>query len=167
MAASRQGDDPYAVLEVQRPRVRLPAPAFTLPSLDGGRVRLADFRGKVVLLNFWATWCRPCREEMPSLEALWADYRDRPFIVLAVTADRGSLRPVREFVRRHGLDFPVLLDADGAVRNRYEVYALPMTYLIGRDGRISGRAPAARDWNGPAARRLIDQLLAQQAERTD
>ncbi len=163
-AAPLKVADPYAALEVQRPHVRLPAPDFTLPSLDGRRVSLADFRGKVVLLNFWATWCQPCREEMPSLQALWESYRDRSFAILAVAADRGSLRPVKKFADRHGLDFPVLLDADGRVRGRYEVYALPMSYLIGRDGRISGRVPAARDWNGAAARALIEHLLAQEAD---
>ena len=152
--------DPFGALDVERPRQRVAAPDFRLPTLDGNEVRLSQYRGKVILLNFWATWCRPCREEMPSLQKLWAQFRGQDFVILAVAADRGNPRTVARFAAELNLDFPILLDPAGEVRRHYEVYGLPMTYLIGRDGRISGRAPASRDWHSPAARALIEQLLA-------
>ncbi len=160
-AAQAEDGDIFTALQVERPRVRMPAPAFTLPTLAGGTMSLADHQGKVVLLNFWATWCRPCREEMPSLQQLWKAFHSEPFVILAVAADRGSKKVVADFVSKLDLDFPVLLDSDGSVRRRYEVYGLPMTYLIAKDGRISGRIPAAQDWHSEAAHALIRHLLEQ------
>ncbi|MFQ5486919.1 MAG: TlpA disulfide reductase family protein [Gammaproteobacteria bacterium] len=160
-AALGDAEDLFSALQVERPRVRVAAPAFTLPTLAGDTMSLADQQGKVILLNFWATWCRPCREEMPSLQRLWEEFRTQPFVILAVAADRGSKKTVADFVAGLGLDFPVLLDTDGSVRRHYEVYGLPMSYLIGKDGRISGRIPAAQDWHSEAARALIRHLLKQ------
>ena len=153
--------DLFAALDVTTPRVRMEAPAFVLPDLDGHEIRLSDFKGKVVLLNFWATWCGPCREEMPDMQALWEKTRDKGFVILAVAADRGEKKPVVAFARELALTFPILLDPDGDVRNRYEVAALPMSYLIGRDGRISGRVVGGKAWASPEAFALIDHLLHQ------
>ncbi len=157
--------DPFADMDVRTPRIRLDAPSFTLPDLDGRPVRLSDFRGKVVLLNFWATWCAPCLEEMPDMQALWEQRREEGFVILAVAADRGSRGPVAAFTRKLALTFPVLLDPDGDVRNRYEVAALPMSYLIGRDGRISGRVIGSKAWASREAFTLIDHLLRQQSSQ--
>ncbi|HEC19033.1 MAG TPA: TlpA family protein disulfide reductase [Gammaproteobacteria bacterium] len=164
------------VLHITLPRRRLPAPDFILPALSQGGagqdVRLSDYQGKVVLLNFWATFCASCREEMPALEALWQAYREQGFVVIAVAADRGSIDPVREFVA-HGnphsgspgsYSFPIALDSEGEVRKRYEVVALPTSYLIGRDGRFLGRVLGAREWNAKQVHRLL-QVLLQQTER--
>lgn len=161
VAASRQGDDPYAVLEVQRPRVRLPAPAFTLPSLDGGRVRLADFRGKVVLLNFWATWCGPCRIEMPTLQALTEDYKDQPFQVVAVAGDVEGLARVQPFMQGLGLTFPGLIDQDGRIQDIYFVNALPMTYVLDKNGIVVYKMVGFFDWNLPKFRGLIEDLISE------
>jgi peroxiredoxin len=142
------------------PRERLPAPGFRLPDLQGVPAGLEDYRGKVVLLHFWATFCSPCLEELPALESLWRRYRGRGFVIVGIAADRGDADVVREFADRTGISFPVLLDAEGAVRNRYEVVALPMSYLIGRDGRFSARVLGAREWQGPEPGALIESLLA-------
>jgi peroxiredoxin len=146
--------------EMSFPRQRLPAPAFTLSDPENSPYSLDEYRGKVILLHFWATFCAPCLEEMPALETLWQRYRERGLVVLAIAADRGDSRVVSDFAVNTGVSFPVLLDPDGVVRNRYEVVALPMSYLVGRDGRFSGRIMGTRDWNGPAGREVIETLLA-------
>lgn len=145
--------------DITRPRVRLPAPDFRLRDLAGNPVSLADFAGRPVLLNFWATFCAPCREEMPALQALWRDYRGRGLIILAIVTDRGNMDTVRHYIHQGGFDFPVLPDPAGNVRRRYEVRALPTSYLIGTDGRFLGRVIGARQWNNPAWRALIEAML--------
>jgi peroxiredoxin len=145
--------------EITPPKQRLPAPAFQLPNLSAARVSLEDFRGKLVLAHFWATFCVPCLHEIPGLEALWKEYREQGLVILGIAADRGSVEVVRDFSEKTGVTFPVLHDADGLVRNRYEVVALPMSYVIGRDGRISGRVIGSRDWNSPEGRRVIEAML--------
>ena len=108
---------------VTYPKQRLPAPGFQLPDLTAADVALEHYRGKVVLMHFWATCCAPCVNEMPDLEALWQRYLGQDLVVLAISADRSGDTAVRRFVEQTGVTFPVLLDPDGAVRNRYEVIA--------------------------------------------
>jgi peroxiredoxin len=150
----QQGD-----FEITSPKQRLMAPVFELPDLAASPVSLQDFRGKVVVAHFWATFCVPCLHEMPELESLWQQYRDQGLVIVGIAADRGDVAVVREFSEKNGLTFPVLHDADGLVRNRYEVMALPMSYVIGRDGKISGRAIGGQAWNSPGGRRVIEDLL--------
>ena len=145
--------------DIALPKQRLPAPLIAATDLADSKVSLDEFRGKVVLVHFWATFCVPCLHEMPALEALWQAYRDQGLVILGIAADRGSERVVRDYVRDSGITFPVVQDTDGAVRNRYEVVALPMSYLVGRDGRISARAVGARDWRSAQGHRLIESLL--------
>ncbi|MDQ6958596.1 MAG: TlpA disulfide reductase family protein [Mariprofundaceae bacterium] len=145
---------------IQQPKVHKSAPDFTLAMLGGGEKALADYRGKVVLLHFWATWCVPCRHEMPQIERLWRRYRDDGLVVLGVNVDRGNLQAVRQFVQQRNLSFPVVIDPEGEVRNRYEVRGLPTTYLIDRDGKIIGRIIGERKWNGRQATAIFKQLLA-------
>jgi len=145
--------------DMEQPRTRVPAPDFTLSTLQGEPVHLHDYRGKLVLLNFWATWCPPCREEMPSLQSLWQDFKNRDFIILAIATDRGNKKGVTRFAARLGLDFPILLDPHGKVRQRYEVFGLPLTYLIGKDGKILGRFTAAQTWNSTAIKDQLRTLL--------
>jgi len=145
--------------DINYPGERLPAPGFTLTSLAGKRSSLDDYHGKVVLAHFWATFCIPCVREMPELESLWQEYREQGLVVLGIAADRGSESVVREFAGKTGVTFPILLDPDGTVRNRYEVVALPMTYLIGRDGKISARMIGAREWTIPEGRAILERLL--------
>jgi cytochrome c biogenesis protein CcmG/thiol:disulfide interchange protein DsbE len=141
------------------PRERLVAPDFRLPDLGETPTDLEDYRGKVVLLHFWATFCTPCLKELPALESLWRRYGKQGLVILGIAADRGHADLVRKFAKTAGVTFPVLLDPEGAVRNRYEVVALPMSYLIGRDGRFSARMLGSREWRDPQASDLIESLL--------
>ncbi len=114
-----------------------PAPDFALQGLDGRIYRLSELRGRAVLINFWATWCGPCRTEMPAIEEVYRRYADGRLVVLAVNVEEDTDR-VAPFVQRLGLSFPILLDRDGAVSRRYRVTGLPTTYLIRPDGTIDG-----------------------------
>jgi len=145
--------------DITQPKQRLAAPDIRLADLAGLPVALERYRGKLVLAHFWATFCAPCRDEMPALERLWQRYRDDGLVVVAIAADRGNIDVVREFARQTAITFPVLHDAAGTVRDRYEVTALPMTYVIGRDGKISGRAIGTRDWSGAQGRAYIESRL--------
>ncbi len=153
-------DDVFAAMAIERPKTRLPAPAFSAGQLDETVLSLGDYAGKLVLLNFWATWCLPCREEMPGMQRLWQQYRERGFTVIAVAAD-DDREEVARFVANTSLDFPVVMDGDGRIRRQYEVVGLPMSYLIGRDGRLSGRLLGSRDWHSKEALALIESLLAE------
>jgi len=150
--------------DVTYPKQRLEAPAFRLPGLNGQIVSLEAYRDKLVLLHFWATFCAPCLEEMPALESLWQEYGRDGLVILGIAGDRGNTDMVREFAIKTGVSFPVVHDQDGRIRNQYEVLALPTTYLVGRDGKLSGRAIGARPWNDPGGREIIESLLAERAD---
>ena len=111
------------------------APDFALPSIDGSTVRLSDLRGQVVFINFWATWCTPCREEMPLMQEVYEQYRDRGLVILAVDMEEDE-RLVRRWVEQGGYSFTFLLDSDGAQVKRYNVTGAPASYLLSRDGVI-------------------------------
>lgn len=108
---------------------------FTLPSLDGTPVTLSDYQGQVVLVNLWATWCPPCRAEMPDLNAFYETYRDQGLTVLAVNQQERK-ETAQRFIESNNFSFPVLLDADGAMGNQYLARTLPMTFVIDENGRI-------------------------------
>lgn len=117
------------------------APDFTLPTLNGGEKSLSDFRGRVVLINFWATWCAPCREEMPDLQALWETYRDKGFEVLGVSVMEDSWGDVGAFVEEVGVKYPILLGkpeagVDKIIRGYGGLFGLPTSFLLDRKGRI-------------------------------
>jgi len=145
--------------DIAYPKQRLEAPAIRLPDLNGNAVSLEASRDKVVLVHFWATFCVPCLEEMPVLESLWQEYGREGLVILGIAGDRGKTEVVREFAEKTGVSFPVLHDQDGRIRNQYEVIALPTTYLVGRDGKISGRAIGTRSWDESGGRAVIEALL--------
>jgi thiol-disulfide isomerase/thioredoxin len=132
--------------------------ALELGDLEGTTHRLADYRGKVVLVNFWATWCEPCREEMPSLERLRQALEGKPFVVLAVNVGEGG-RVAGDYMKtlRHG--FTVLLDRDGRTTKAWGARILPATIVLGADGKERFRHVGALDWSGAEARRRIEALL--------
>jgi len=132
---------------------------FRLPDLEGNWQRLSHFRGQVVLLNFWATWCPPCRAEMPSMETLYQTYRDQGFVILAVSSDVQSIAIIQPFLEQYRLSFPVLLDPKGQVTGTYGVRSLPTTYLLDRQGRVVSREIGARNWANAGAQALIAALL--------
>ncbi len=144
--------------EALKPSSGAPAPALELVDLDGKVHRLADYRGKAVLVNFWATWCVPCREEMPSIERLRASLEGRRFAVLAVNLAEPEAR-IRRFLEAVPLGFPVLLDRDAAVAKAWQAKLLPATYILGPDGAIRYRHLGALDWSRPEVRDAILALL--------
>ncbi len=122
---------------IPSPREGFLAPDFSLELLDGGTVSLADLRGQAVVVNLWASWCPPCRAEMPALQRAWEDYQDRGLVILAVnTTFQDSLSAAATFIAEHGLTFPIPLDRTGSVSNRYLLRALPSTFFIDREGII-------------------------------
>ena len=136
-----------------------PATGFTLPTLDGTQVSLQSHRGKVVFLNFWATWCIPCREEMPAMEQLHQTFRSQGLTILAVNL-KESPEQVKAFMDQYHLSFTVLLDHDGSVFRDYTVMGLPTTYLISREGMLLARGVGGRDWTKAEGKDLIRALLA-------
>ncbi|BAS26542.1 TlpA family protein disulfide reductase [Limnochorda pilosa] len=144
-----------ALLLRPRPEVGRRAPDFTLTSLEGVPVSLGSFQGRPVIINFWASWCPPCREEMPHLQA--AAKADEELVVLAVDATHTERRQedVAAFVEEYGLTFPVVLDRDGAVNEEYLVRALPTSYFVDRQGVIR-----ARYLGGMTPRALEENLKA-------
>jgi peroxiredoxin len=134
------------------------APDFTLNNLAGKEVGLKDYRGKIVFLNFWATWCGPCREEMPSMEKLHNNFSDKDIVILAVDMQE-SAKKVIAFKEELKLSFPILLDSSGSVSRSYAVRAIPTTYFVDREGYILGAALGARDWSSKTAFAFFENLL--------
>jgi peroxiredoxin len=138
---------------------------FVTRDLAGRTVRFNTFQGKVVLLNFWATWCSTCRKEMPSMEALHQAYQSKGLVVLAVSQDQVSVQAVQAYVDELKMSFPVWHDRDGLVGRQYGIPGVPMSYLIGADGRVAYRVTGDYDWFGTEARAAVESLLAAQVLR--
>jgi thiol-disulfide isomerase/thioredoxin/Cu/Ag efflux protein CusF len=137
------------------------APDFTLPTLSGAPIRFSDLRGKVVLLNFWVTWCGSCRAEMPALDALYRQYRDRGLEVLAVNLDTAPIAKIQAFVGETGVSLRVGLDPSSSTARTYRVLGLPTTYLIDRAGNVVVREVGGRDWLDGVSQRAVESLLQQ------
>jgi peroxiredoxin len=138
---------------------RQPAPDFNLKTLDGKSLQLSALKGKVVLLDFWATWCPPCRAEMPSMETLYQAYQEQGFVILAVSSDVQWAAVVQPFMAQYRLSFPSLLDTTGRVHALYGVRSIPTSYLLDRHGRVVSREIGARNWANAEARALVASLL--------
>lgn len=157
--ATGYGDmQPIPVL-AETPRVGHLAPDFVLPTLDGREVRLSDYRGHVVFLNFWATWCGPCKVEMPAMERLYREYRRQGLAILAVSTDEEGAAVTRPFRDSLGLSFTIAHDPEMIAGRLYGVRTLPVTFLVNRDGVITHQIFGARDWQEPEAREGIQRLL--------
>jgi peroxiredoxin len=135
------------------------APDFSLRNLKGNYQSLDSFSGQVVVLNFWATWCVPCRVEMPSFEKLYRRYRSEGLTVLAVTLDKKSEKNIKSFVEEYELSFPVLLDEEEKVERLYPSMTIPFTYVIDRKGRIVARVDGAKNWESSETFEAIEYLL--------
>jgi len=142
-------------------RVGLEAPPLELPRLGGGRVGLDSLKGKVVIVNFWATWCEPCREEMPSLEKLYRKMEGKPFELLAVSVDDRK-DDVSETAREMNLSFPILLDPGGSIARTWGTVMFPETYIIGPDGVIRDKILGGRDWTGDEMISRLSKLMPAQ-----
>lgn len=154
---STSGATPIANEEA--PRIGYYAPNFRLPTLNGGEMSMAGLGGKVVFLNFWATWCGPCRAEMPSMEALYRDFKKDGLEILAISSDLEGAPAVKPFVGEMNLSYPILLDPDFRVDDKYLIQSVPTTVIVDRNGVITHRIVGARNWNSPESRELIEKLL--------
>ena len=122
------------------------APDFTLKDMQGNEVSLSDYKGKVVLVNFWATWCPPCIEEMPSMEKLYKKLGSADFVILAINIEPDAHEIVEEFLAKRSYTYPILLDGESKVQQLYGAYRLPETVIVNRQGEIVNRIVGGRDW---------------------
>lgn len=137
IAFTTMATQPVDMGKIPSPRQGFPAPDFTLNSLAGDPVHLADLRGQVVVLNFWASWCPPCKAEMPAFEAVQQAYHGNDVAILAInTTYQDDLTSATEFIAENHLSFPILIDQDGTVANSYQVLAMPSSFFIDRKGII-------------------------------
>jgi peroxiredoxin len=159
---------PAAVVERDTKKLRLDipktptaAPNFELKDPAGQPLSLSELKGKVVFVNFWATWCLPCIEEMPAMEKLHQELQKDGLVILAVNFQEGPER-IKEFLAKHNLTFTALLDHDGKVAERYQAWALPVSVIINKRGEIVARAMGSKDWHSDEALRYFRQLLAEE-----
>ncbi|MDE1043911.1 MAG: TlpA disulfide reductase family protein [Nitrospinaceae bacterium] len=163
------------ILRVQRPSPENPqpkanqfksqegymAPRFSLRNLKGNMEGLDDHLGKVIVVNFWATWCVPCVKEMPSFENLYRRYRSQGLTLLAVSLDKGDSTKVQEFADKHKLSFPILLDTKGVAEKLYPSFSIPFTYVIDKQGRVVARVDGAKNWESSETFEAVEHLLKQ------
>ena len=136
-----------------------PAPDFTFPDLDGRKVSLSDFRGKVVLVNIWATWCPPCRDEMPSMQKLYDRFKGEDFELLAVSIDAEGHKAVAPFMRKMNLTFPALLDPKEKIRGLYKITGVPESFIIDKNGILVQRIIGPLDWSTPKVFQFFQELI--------
>ncbi|MBT3924086.1 MAG: TlpA family protein disulfide reductase [Nitrospina sp.] len=144
-----------------KPEAGYLAPRFTLRNLKGNLEGLDDHSGKVIIVNFWATWCVPCVKEMPSFETLYRRYRSRGLTLLAINLDKDDFSKVQKFVDKYNLSFPVLLDTDGVAEKLYPSFTIPFTYVIDKQGRVAARVDGAKDWESSETFEAVEHLLKQ------
>lgn len=145
-------------LGVQEYAVPSEARDFTLKDINNKRISLKNYRGKIVMLNFWATWCTPCRQEMPSMEKLYRQFKNRGFVVVSVASGDDS-KNVNAFIKEYNITFPALLDSDLEVTSHYKVWVLPTTYFINPKGEIIGKIHGSRDWSTKEATQYIISIV--------
>jgi thiol-disulfide isomerase/thioredoxin len=150
--------DKLIAVGIQAFEKRLDSLDFELEDLDGRMRKLSSFQGKVVFLNFWATWCGPCRVEMPSMQRMYDELKSEGLEIVAVDLQETE-RQVKSFVEEFDLSFPVLLDKSGIVGATYAIRSIPTTYLIDRGGSILARAIGAREWDAPEIMILLREIL--------
>ncbi|MGH7205781.1 MAG: TlpA family protein disulfide reductase [Nitrospiraceae bacterium] len=157
-STSTAAADLYAATGMQRIKGESIAPSFALKTMDGQSVNSESLRGKVVMINFWATWCGPCREEMPALQRLRQRFKANEFELLAVTTEQQK-EAIDGFVKALGLTFPIVLDETTDVSAAFGVRGLPTTVLIGKNGQVLGRAVGPRGWDSREAVSLIRSVM--------
>jgi len=135
-----------------------PAAALALPTLDGGTTDLKQLQGKVVLVNYWATWCPPCRKELPSMNRLADRLAGKPFVILGVNAG-DSAEDIRAFLQKVPLNFPVVLDQDGTSLKPWQVFAFPTSYVIDKQGRMRMGLFGSIEWDAPEVMARIESLI--------
>ncbi len=151
-------EDLFKRLKIQRFRGKVLAPDFTLADLNGRGIRLGSLKGKVVFLNFWATWCPPCIQEMPTMEKLHREFGSKGLVILAVNF-RESPEQVKAFLKEHQLTFTTLLDPKGKVFELYQAWSLPTTTIVNKKGQAVGKVIGYRDWYKPEMKEFFRRLL--------
>ena len=160
IALSMKGQESsFQLIGQSRIKVGSPAPNFTFPDLTGKKVSLSDYKGRVVFLNIWATWCPPCVDEMPSMEKLYKKFKGDQFEILAVSIDGEGRKAVVPFMRRLNLTFPALLDRKGKIKNIYRVTGIPESFIIDKNGIIIKKIIGPLDWSKPEVSRFFEELL--------
>ena len=139
--------------------VGLSAPDITYPGLDGKKVSLSDYRGKVVFVNIWATWCPPCVEEMPSMQNLYQKLKSENFEIMAVSIYSQGAKVVAPFMKKYKLTFPALMDSLGTVKRIYKTTGVPESYIIDKDGILAKKVIGPLDWSKPDILRLFRDLI--------
>lgn len=137
------------------------APDFTIKDENGKQVKLSDFRGKLVFLNFWATWCAPCIEEMPEMDTLNQKFKDRKFQMMAVSVDN-NWEVVKDFYNKHNLEIPTYLDPGQQIRNSYKVRGYPETFILDRNGSVLKYIIGPQRWSDPKMMATIEALIQAQ-----
>jgi cytochrome c biogenesis protein CcmG/thiol:disulfide interchange protein DsbE len=150
-------NNPY--LKFSPLRVGQPAPDFTLPGLDGKMVSLSDYRGHVVLVNVWATWCPPCVDEMPSMEKLYRELKGENFEILAVSIDALGKKAVAPFMKKYNLSFPALMDPDGTIKTLFQTTGVPESFIINQEGILIEKVIGPKDWATPPLVGFFRNLL--------
>jgi peroxiredoxin len=154
-------EDSTNKLRLEIPKTPTTGPDFELKDPAGKQLSLKELRGKVVFLNFWATWCPPCIEEMPAMERLHQELQKDGLVILAVNFQEGPER-VKEFFAKHNFTFAALLDRDGKVSELYQAWALPVSVIINKRGELAARAMGSNAWDSEEARRFFKQLLTEE-----
>jgi peroxiredoxin len=152
-------DDFYSKIRINPIKGNKKAPDFSLKDLNGKEVEIKQFKGKVIFLNFWATWCGPCKEEMPGMEALHQQLKEKNFVMLTISVDYEGIKPVQEFISKHRYTFPVLLDPKGETLDLFEVKGIPTTFFVDKKGKMVGKAIGPRDWKSIEVESLINLLI--------
>jgi len=136
-----------------------PAPDFSLPGLDGKMVSLSDYKGHVVLVNIWATWCPPCVDEMPSMETLYQEFKDENFEILAVSIDALGANVVGPFMKKYNLNFTALLDPEATIKTLYQTTGVPESFIINEEGILVEKVIGPRNWAAPEVVRYFRDLI--------
>jgi peroxiredoxin len=140
-----------------------PVPDFTLPTLDGKTFNAASVRGKILFINIWATWCAPCREEMPSMERLYKQMKGLDFEMVGISIDKDGKKAVAPFVKELGITFPILMDPQSATSAKFNITGVPETFLVNRDGTILHHLVGPTEWDTPAIVGTLKDLVAKTA----
>ena len=167
LATAASADEPalaalLKTLDLRGYTSRTAPPQFSGSTLDDRQLSMTEYRGTVIVLNFWATWCLECRSEMPALERLQREFSSRGLAIIGVNA-RENKGAVRRYAKELGVTFPLVLDPNGKINSLYGVIGLPTTFVVGRDGRAVAFAIGPRQWESAPARALIGALLAEPA----
>ncbi len=159
-------DADFEKMGIVKPRTVKSAPEFDLKDLEGNPVSLKDFKGKPILLNFWATWCEACKEELPSMQRLYEHLKPMGIEIVAISIDRSNKDRIKQYVKEYGLTFPILWDPKQTARRGYFIMGLPTSYLVDSEGKLQGFVSGARAWDSPASKDVMESLAGGMGQET-